>query len=90
MEHFSVRTTEIFSGFFGENGTLNATRWSWDDPFTIEERDGKVTGSAPLGTSTHHMKNFFDCIKSREKPSADIDTGFGHRGGFPDGRKINS
>ena len=24
------------------------------------------------------MKNFFDCIKSREKPSADIETGFGH------------
>lgn len=67
-----------FFRFFGENGTLNATRWSWDDPFTIEEANGKVTGAAPLGSSTHHMKNFFDCLKSRQKPSADIDAGFGH------------
>ncbi len=67
-----------FFRFFGEDGTLNATRWSWNDPFTIEEKNGKVIGSAPLGKSTHHMKNFFDCIKSREKPSADIEAGFGH------------
>jgi predicted dehydrogenase len=67
-----------FFRFFGENGTLNASRWSWDEPFSIEEKDGKVTGAAPLGSSTHHMKNFFDCIKSRQKPSADIDSGFGH------------
>lgn len=67
-----------FFRFFGENGTLNASRWSWDDPFTIEEKDGKATGPAPLGRSTHHMKNFFDCLRSREKPSADIESGLGH------------
>ena len=67
-----------FFRFFGEKGTLNASRWSWNDPFIIEEGNGKTTRPAPLGDSTHHMKNFFDCIKSREKPSADIEAGFGH------------
>ncbi len=67
-----------FFRFFGENGTLNASRWSWNDPFIIEEGNGKTTRPAPLGDSTHHMKNFFDCIRSREKPSADIEAGFGH------------
>jgi predicted dehydrogenase len=67
-----------FFRFYGENGTLNASKWSWNDPFTIEEKDGKAAGQAPLGKSTHHMKNFFNCIKSREKPSADIESGLGH------------
>jgi len=66
-----------FFRFFGQEGALNATRWSWNDPFVIEKA-GKETGKAPLGESTHHMKNFFDCIRSRKTPSADIDSGFGH------------
>jgi len=66
-----------FFRFVGENGNLNATRWSWEDPFVIE-KEGEEIGKAPLGESTHHMKNFFDCIRSRKTPSADIDSGFGH------------
>jgi len=67
-----------FFRFFGEDATLNATRWSWDDPFIIEKDNGRSTSPAPLGRSTHHMKNFFDCIRTRETPSADIEAGFGH------------
>ena len=67
-----------FFRFFGEDGTLNASKWSWTEPFSIEEKDGKEIGKAPLGESTHHMKNFFDCIRTRKTPSASIEDGFGH------------
>jgi len=28
--------------------------------------------------STHHMKNWFDCMRSRRQPAAPIETGYGH------------
>lgn len=84
-ENFLVRFSTAFGSgdgsffkFFGEEGVLNASRWSWNHPFVIERDNGKSIESAPMGQSTHHMKNFFDCIKTRQQPSADIEAGLGH------------
>lgn len=39
------------------------------EKYTMEERP---SGWKLLAKSTHHMRNFFDCIKSRETPVSDV------------------
>lgn len=71
-----------FLKFFGTRGVMDATRWDkpWQlsgkglpDPDHLEE-----SGTVPTATSTHHMKNWFECMRSRKQPHAPIDAGFGH------------
>jgi predicted dehydrogenase len=71
-----------FLKFLGTRGTMDATKWS--DPWLLSG-DG-ITGPdriaagarIPEMPSTHHMKNWFDCMRSRQQPAAPIETGYGH------------
>lgn len=67
--------------FIGEHGTLVVDRQGW---LVIPETKSKgaVEGydGVELQKSTHdgldlHVKNFIECIKSREKPNCDVETG---------------
>ncbi len=40
------------------------------------KKDGGVQWEAP--PDQHHMANFLECMRSRKKPLADIDAGYGH------------
>lgn len=64
--------------FIGNNGTLVADRGGWE--VYPEHEDGKPRmpeeprregGRFDL---EHHVRNFIDCIKSRNKPNCDVDT----------------
>src|SRR5262249_6931292 len=60
--------------FYGEHGTVLVDARSW----RIEDPDGNVKPfeSAPVsGSTAPHIQNFLDCVKSREKPNADIEIG---------------
>ena len=69
----------------GENGVIFRGQRGWifvsrrtiraSDPKLIEEPLPK--DAQRLSLSTNHMKNFFDCVKSREKPICDVE--IGHR-----------
>ena len=73
-----------FMKFFGTRGTLDATRWSWDKPWTIsgegsgEANKIKPGESIPNAESTPHMKNWLECLRSRKQPNAPIDSGYSH------------
>jgi predicted dehydrogenase len=61
--------------FLGEHGQIEIKRGS----FTAEPAD-LLKGAPPdtkegRGESIAHIQNFFDCIKSRKKPYADVETG---------------
>ena len=88
---FLVRYATVFGTgagnylkFFGTRGTLDATRWSWNQPFTLSgegsgEADKLPPGSTiPMLESTPHMKNWFDCLRSRKAPNAPIEAGYAH------------
>ena len=71
-----------FMKFIGTRGVLDATNWG--RPWVVSgEGSGEPDKVAP-GTqipevpNTPHMKNWFECMRSRKQPNATIDDGFGH------------
>ncbi len=60
--------------FFGTKGVLDGTRWN--QPWIFTGEGGQQT--LPPAETTHHMKNFFDCVRSRKTPAAPIEAGYAH------------
>jgi predicted dehydrogenase len=90
-EGFLVRYNSTFGNgannylkFYGTRGVLDASRWSWKDSFPIsgdgtQDSDRIRPGDViPPAESVHHMKNYFDCLRSRQTPNASIDAGYAH------------
>ena len=62
---------ELFGiAFYGEKGTLIIGEKGW----RVEQGDG-AHGKASADGQARHVQNFLDCVKSRQKPDADIETG---------------
>jgi hypothetical protein len=70
--------------FFGTRGVLDASRWSWTEPFQVSgegagEPDRIEAGQVlPAIESTPHMKNWLECLRNRNAPRAPIDAGYAH------------
>jgi predicted dehydrogenase len=58
------------TAFYGEKGTLIVGDHGW----RVEDGDG-ASGKASRDGEARHVQNFLECIKSRDKPNADIETG---------------
>ena len=71
-----------FMKFFGTRGVMDATKWN--APWTISGEGLPDADRIPAGAtippveSTHHMRNWFDCMRSRKTPAAPIDAGYSH------------
>jgi predicted dehydrogenase len=85
-----VKTTpddSIFGGVVKENGQRNGIKfqgtngWIWVNRNEIEaSNDALLSTALPsdavrLRVSNDHMQNFLDCVRSRELPVADVETG---------------
>ncbi len=86
----TVRTTKaynIFGGVEDPQGQRNGVRfegtdgWIWVNRGTLRASD-KALIDTPLPESAQrlynsndHMANFFDCVRSRKLPAADVETG---------------
>jgi predicted dehydrogenase len=88
-EGFLVRYNSTFGTgansylkFIGTKGVMDASNWG--KPWTVSgegsnESDRiRPSTSIPQVESTHHMKNFFECVRSRQAPNAPIEAGFSH------------
>ncbi len=88
-EGFMVRYNSTFGTnansflkFMGTRGIMDATRWS--QPWVLSGEGSmdpdklEAGASIPEAQSTPHMKNWFDCMRSRQQPAAPIDAGYGH------------
>jgi predicted dehydrogenase len=67
--------------FFGTRGSMDATAWNKPWLLTPEsEEPERVREGAriPERTSTPHMKNWLECVRSRREPAASIDAGYRH------------
>jgi predicted dehydrogenase len=83
----TTRDDNIFGGVVNENGQRNGIRfegtngWLWVNRNEIEASDEALlstplpSGAQRLYASDDHMGNFFDCVRSRKLPAADVETG---------------
>jgi predicted dehydrogenase len=86
----TVKTTHddsIYGSVVNENGQRNglkfegANGWIWVNRDEIEASDDALlstplpAGATRLYASNDHMGNFFDCVRSRKLPAADVETG---------------
>ncbi len=74
--------SNTFMKFFGTRGVIDATKWTapWvasGEGITDPDRIAAAV-KLPEVPSTPHMKNWFDCMRSRQQPAAPIETGYGH------------
>ena len=67
--------------FLGEKGTLIIDDKGW----RVEEGDG-AQGKPDANGQARHVQNFLDCVKSREKPNADIEIGHSEHPALPPGQ----
>jgi predicted dehydrogenase len=85
-----VRTTKDDNpsgGKINPNGQRNGIRfegtdgWIWVNRDEIKASEPEMLkaplpeGAVRLYTSTNHMENFFDCVRSRKAPICDVETG---------------
>jgi predicted dehydrogenase len=90
-EGFMVRYSTTFGTnagsylkFFGTRGVLDASRWSWTEPFQVSGEGSGEPDRIQPGTdlpsleSTPHMKNWLECLRSRKAPHAPIEAGYTH------------
>jgi predicted dehydrogenase len=74
--------SNTFMKFIGTRGVMDATNWG--RPWVLSgegsgEPDRIAAGATiPEAPSTPHMKNWFECMRSRKPPAATIDDGYGH------------
>jgi predicted dehydrogenase len=73
-----------FAKWFGTRGTLDAKnlspRQTWVATGEGSGEPDKITApiDLPKPDTVHHMKNWIDCIRSRQQPVASIDAGYAH------------
>jgi predicted dehydrogenase len=70
-----------FLKFFGTRGVMDATNWT--KPWVLSGQRGEPDSIQPGAVipeagSTHHMKNWLECIRSRKEPAAPIEAGYQH------------
>jgi predicted dehydrogenase len=85
----TIKTTKddsIFGGVVNENGQRNGIKfegtngWIWVNRGEITASDDSLlstplpAGAVRVKVSNNHMQNFFDCVRSREMPVADVET----------------
>lgn len=56
--------------------SIRGQKWKREGPPKVEDRDSHPE-NAQRGLNAHHMRNFLECVRSRERPSADVE--IGHR-----------
>jgi predicted dehydrogenase len=55
--------------FYGDNGTLIVDEKGW------HVEDGEKAGGPATSDQSRHIANFLDCIRTRQRPNADIEPG---------------
>lgn len=68
--------------YYGSRGTIDGSNWSWDGEWPLIGKDSNSPDRIPDGgkmppvESTPHMKNWLECLRTREAPHAPIEAGY--------------
>jgi predicted dehydrogenase len=84
---FTTKDDSIYGAKVNADGQRNGIRfegtdgWIWVNRDQLKASDPELLktplpeGAVRLYTSTNHMDNFFDCVRSRQAPICDVETG---------------
>jgi len=64
---------------YGSEGMIQIGRWDDGSSFKVFDRSGKVVESAAKDKEAggeSHVANFVTCVRSRQKPNAEIEVGY--------------
>ena len=64
---------------YGDEGMIQIGRWDEGGAYKVFDRKGKVVMTSEDDKEQggeSHVKNFVDCVRSRRKPNAEIETGY--------------
>jgi predicted dehydrogenase len=61
---------------YGSDGMVQIGRWADGAGFKVFDPDGKVALFEKGGGGDSHAANFIDCVRSRQAPNAEIETGY--------------
>ena len=68
----------IRNAWYGTRGTLDCEKWVISgEGSTMQDRIGAAAATEPEVTDSH-MHNFLECVRSRQRPRADVEAGFSH------------
>jgi predicted dehydrogenase len=68
--HMKLEGTNAGTAFYGVDGVLVADSRGW----RVTDREGKLVKEVPASGGSHEG-NFLECVKSRQRPNADIEIG---------------
>jgi Oxidoreductase family, C-terminal alpha/beta domain len=60
---------------YGSEGMVQIGRWAGKGGFKVFDRQGKEVLFDNANEPDTHARNFIDCIRSRQRPNADIEVG---------------
>ena len=60
---------------YGTDGFLHIGRWNRKWGYRVFDKAGKMVEEVQDAEPDFHMRNFIDCVKSRQRPNCDIETG---------------
>jgi hypothetical protein len=64
--------------WYGTRGTLDCEKWTISgEGSSMKDKIAAETKIEPVVTDSH-MHNFLECLRSRQKPRADVQAGFSH------------
>jgi len=73
-----------YNRIYGTRGSIDCSNWSWDGEWPVsgegsEEPDKVESGiKLPRVDSVHHMKNWLECLRTRNAPNAPMEAGYAH------------
>ncbi len=78
MATYSSRRDEWANTFWGDSGSLAVNRVMIRvKPMGAKAKAEEIRAAEPASSGeVHHLRNFLDCIRTRNKPAADAETGF--------------
>ena len=90
-EGFVVRYGQFFGNsggrylnVYGTRGTMDGSDWRWDGEWKLSGRGSDAPdklgegAKLPRGNGTPHMKNWLECLRSRQEAIAPIEAGYSH------------
>jgi len=73
--HYGLEGIDNGVGVYGTEGFLHIGRWNRQWGYRVFDKAGKLVTEVQDAEPDFHMRNFIDCVQSRQRPNCDIETG---------------